>query len=259
MSSFLDKFIADTYNGLLHSDSGLGESGISQIFDGDGNKSALSLGRENEGAKITGNLNAASASIDQDLVVGGDITSDDITGDAIKANSIDTGTIIITNSLQAAKVNYPVSNSVVSIFELIYPIGSIYLNVLDINPGSVFSGTTWVKVSEGRFLVGVGSGNDGSTNKTFTVGDNYGEYDHKLSVGEMPSHTHSLMHPDGEQFYLINDGNDQAPTSDGRFRADGPNADNDGRYSPTIQKTGGDVAHNNIPPGFGVYVWQRTL
>ena len=259
MSSFTDKFIADTYEGLLHSDVALVGDSLSPIFDGVGNISSLSLGVENRGAKITGPLEATSASIDLGLNVGGTISTTTVQTYFVNSTVVKTTDLEIVNNFTAANVTYPISPSPTSVFSLIYPIGAIYLSAIDSDPASLFPGTIWVRVSEGRFLVGVGSGHDGSRGKLFTSGNNSGEYDHQLSEGEMPSHTHSLQHDDGEQFYLTNDGNDGSPTSDGRFRSDGPDKERDGRYNPNIQPTGGNIPHNNVPPGFGIYVWQRTV
>jgi hypothetical protein len=259
MSSFTDKFIADTYDGLLHSDVALVNTSLSPIFDGVGNKSSLSLGTENNGAKITGPFNATSASIDLNLNVGGSVTSTTVQTYAVNATSVKTTDLEIINNFTAANVTYPTSPLPTSVFSLIYPIGSIYLSAINSDPASLFPGTIWVRISEGRFLVGVGSGNDGTRIKSFASGNNSGEYDHQLSEGEMPSHTHSLQHPDGEQFYLTNDGNDGEPNGDGRFRSDGPDKERDGRYNSNLQPTGGNIAHNNTPPGFGVYVWKRTV
>ena len=266
MSSFLDKFISDTYNGILHSDIGLDETAISQIFDGDGNKSALSLGRENNGGKITGPLVSTSSTVEQDLSVGGDITADNVS-----SSSINTDSLIIKNSLQASNVNYPVSNNLTSLFALIYPIGSIYLTALNINPGSVFAGTTWVRTSQGRFLVGVGSDVDiNGIDENFTVGDNNGEYEHTLTINKMPAHTHtgnSIAYATGndvpsnniQKFNTLVGVNVLEHQDTGHNNQTIGSASN-GKYDGEllIDPTGSGKAHNNIPPGFGVYVWQRT-
>lgn len=259
MSSFTDKFIADTYEGLLHSDVALVSNSLSPIFDGAGNASSLSLGTTYGGAKITGPLEATSASVELNLSVGGTTTTTTVQTYLVNATTVKTTDLEIVNSFTAANVTYPVSSNPTSVFSLIYPIGAIYLSAIDSDPASLFPGTIWARVSEGRFLVGVGTGNDGSRLKSFGAGNNSGGYDHQLSEGEMPSHTHSLQHEDGEQFYLTNDDNEELPNGDGRFRSDGPDKKRDGRYNSILRSTGGDIPHNNTPPGFGVYVWKRTV
>ena len=266
MSSFLDKFIADTYNGILHSDIGLDETAISQIFDGDGNKSALSLGRENNGGKITGQLVSTSSTVEQNLSVGGDITADNIS-----SSSINTDSIVINNSLQASNVNYPVSNNLTSLFALIYPVGSIYLTALDINPGSIFAGTTWVRTSEGRFLVGVGGDTDiNGRYKNFTSGDNNGEYSHTLTIDKLPAHTHtgkSIVIAVGDDVPATNVkefntliGVNVVEHQDAGHNNVNIGSTSNGKYDGEllIDPTGNGADHNNILPGFGVYVWQRT-
>ena len=145
------------------------------------------------------------------------------------------------------------------LINLLYPINSIFLSTDNTNPGTRFVGTTWSQISQGRFLAGQGTGNDGTTSYTVGLSNFNGEYRHTLTEAEMPSHTHSLkIGTDQEQFYLTNDANTATPTADGRFRAQGPTGTNDGRYAPNLPSTGGGGSHNNIPPGFGIYVWKRT-
>ena len=68
--------------------------------------------------------------------------------------------------------------------DLIYPIGSIYLSLNDINPNKMFGGT-WERI-KGKTLVGVDeSDTDFKTSKLTG-----GEKTHKLTIAEMPSHTH---------------------------------------------------------------------
>lgn len=40
-----------------------------------------------------------------------------------------------------------------SIFDLIYPIGSIYISVTSLNPNTAFPGTTWIKLQGGYALI----------------------------------------------------------------------------------------------------------
>lgn len=57
MSALTDKYIDDTYGSWLHSNTvPLPETGQEDIYDGEGNKSSLKLGRACNGATICGNL-----------------------------------------------------------------------------------------------------------------------------------------------------------------------------------------------------------
>ena len=79
-----------------------------------------------------------------------------------------------------------------SFLDAIYPVGSIYMSVKSTNPGTLFGGT-WVTIAQGKCLVGVGTNKDANNeSKTFTVRQTGGEYNHKLTVNEMPSHYHTL-------------------------------------------------------------------
>lgn len=66
----------------------------------------------------------------------------------------------------------------------IYPIGSVYISLTDTNPGTYLKGT-WEQFAQGRTLVGVGSGSDGSNTQTFDVNDTGGEYKHLLTKREL--------------------------------------------------------------------------
>lgn len=56
-NTLVDQYIEDTFPGLLHSSGEeLPESGKANIYDGNGNKSAISVGRENNGVGVTGEL-----------------------------------------------------------------------------------------------------------------------------------------------------------------------------------------------------------
>lgn len=73
-----------------------------------------------------------------------------------------------------------------------WPVGSIYIGTTRDNPSGILGGGTWVAFGEGRCLIGVGAGNDGSRTRTFTENETGGEYAHSLTTGEMPSHTHTF-------------------------------------------------------------------
>lgn len=66
----------------------------------------------------------------------------------------------------------------------IYPIGTVYISLTDTNPGTYLKGV-WEQFAQGRTLVGVGSGSDGTNTQTFDVNDTGGEYKHFISKKEL--------------------------------------------------------------------------
>lgn len=78
---------------------------------------------------------------------------------------------------------------------------------------------------------------------SFTANNTYGEYKHKLTIGEMPSHNHKV-----DIINYVNTASKNGHTSywgglgDTKFETS---------YS------GSNTAHNNIQPSIGVYFWRR--
>ena len=139
----------------------------------------------------------------------------------------------------------------------IFPVGAVYITYDKKNPGT-FLGGTWEQFGQGRTLVGEGTGNDGSTSMSFTSENRqYGEYKHKLSVSEMPSHRHGT-----------NDGWDGYSAIDYRIGKSikfttlmtNKNISTDSIYqndSTVTNSVGGSQSHNNIQPSLVVYFWKR--
>ena len=67
-----------------------------------------------------------------------------------------------------------------SLVDIIYPVGSIYMSVNNVNPGTLFGGV-WQAIS-GRFLL--------AANSTYPLGTTGGSANKQLSVNEMPVHSH---------------------------------------------------------------------
>lgn len=65
----------------------------------------------------------------------------------------------------------------------LYPVGSIYMNVNNVEPSAIFGGS-WERMPSGRMLVNSGDG--------FNLGQVGGEKEHKLAEDEMPNHQHNL-------------------------------------------------------------------
>ena len=74
-----------------------------------------------------------------------------------------------------------------NLFDLIYPIGSIYMSVSSTNPGTLFGGT-WVAWGAGKVPVGVHT----TETEFATVEKTGGEKTHKLVTSEIPAHNHTV-------------------------------------------------------------------
>ena len=68
------------------------------------------------------------------------------------------------------------------ILDKVYPVGSIYMSVVNTNPGTLFGGT-WTALG-GRFLIGADS--------TYSAGATGGSATKTLATGNLPSHSHGL-------------------------------------------------------------------
>ena len=66
--------------------------------------------------------------------------------------------------------------------DLIYPVGSIYITTSSTSPASSIGGS-WSQIEPGTFLMTAG--------ETYNVLSTGGENTHKLTVSEMPGHTHT--------------------------------------------------------------------
>lgn len=129
-----------------------------------------------------------------------------------------------------------------------YPVGSVYISISsNFNPNTSFGGT-WERFGQGRTLIGEGTGNDGSTSMSFTANSTGGEYKHKLTVEEMPSHKH-------RQHVAASTGNES-----GYQRYDFNGEGNANLYDAMhdTRSQGGDTPHNNVQPYITVYFWKRT-
>ncbi len=122
------------------------------------------------------------------------------------------------------------------------PIGHIvFLDVAD-NPNTLYGYGTWQKISDGKFIIGEGTHTDSrGEQRTFTLGDVSGEYQHVVTISEMPSHTHSV--PEGG----TRSNNTGYRTSAAQW-SKGPQ---------TTGSTGGNQPHNNLPPFLVLRVWKR--
>jgi len=136
-----------------------------------------------------------------------------------------------------------------TLIDLIYPTGSVFFSFNNVNPGVRFTGTTWTQISQGRFIAGVGTGTDINANThDVAAGEDSstGEYTHQLTENEMPVHSHSITLQSTDEYGFA---------YQARFARSQSSLAN---FPAATDPTGGNQYHNNIPPYFGLYVWQRT-
>ena len=152
--------------------------------------------------------------------------------------------------------------------DFIYPIGSIYMSVNNVNPTTLFGGT-WVQMKD-KFLLGAGD--------TYENGNIGGEATHILTTTELPSHSHGIPSLSGStgnagahNHAVI--GTSATSGGSGVFCETWANRSNDrngytssvGDHShsvttnaSTTNSTGSGASHNNMPPYLIVNMWKRT-
>ena len=145
-----------------------------------------------------------------------------------------------------------------SFINALYPVGAVIFSADNTNPGVRFTGTTWTQVAAGRFIAGVGTGNDGTNTQAVPAGnDSTGKYKHTLTEAELPSHNHKT-------FKDISSSTNNTANFAARKDASGGSqnyAIQSTTETPDVfptSNTGSGTAHNNTPPSFGLYVWKRT-
>jgi microcystin-dependent protein len=130
-----------------------------------------------------------------------------------------------------------------TIFDAIYPVGSIYLSYNHVSPGTLFGGT-WARI-ENAFLW--------ASSASDTIGVTGGEKTHVLTANEMPTHKHQIA------AYKSTDGAGVQVDAYSALAGSSTGSDTTSKYYTNgSQSVGGSQAHNNMPPYIQVSVWRRT-
>lgn len=168
---------------------------------------------------------------------------------AIIQNMVNGDTIVIDG-------NGKISSNSGSSLQVAYPIGSIYINMSSsMNPNTMFGFGVWVRIAQGRLLIGEGTGlDDTSSSKSFVGGETGGEYNHKVTIQELPAHTHVIY-----QSYIrtIVTTNRSGTSTTSSVRSQGGSR----TVSSVLQNfstSGGDQPHNNLQPYITAYIWKRV-
>jgi hypothetical protein len=148
-----------------------------------------------------------------------------------------------------------------SFINALYPVGAVIFSADDTNPGVRFTGTTWTQVAEGRFIAGVGTGNDGTESVAIAAGnDSTGKYNTTLTIAQIPAHSHMifkntqspLQYRFDEQPYVARE---VTYYNKSQYRIETTPLSPD--FGATSDAGSGDP-HTNLPPTFGMYMWKRT-
>lgn len=139
-----------------------------------------------------------------------------------------------------------------SLLDLVYPVGSIYISTNNSSP-ALFFGGTWEQI-KGRFLLGSGNPDANTDNffgpmsgTKYNAGPNSrgGQDYHKLTVSEMPEHSHGIQL----------EGTTLAGASILQWQHGKTGRVYEG--GDVVRMAGGNEKHNNMPPYFGVHMWKR--
>ena len=151
----------------------------------------------------------------------------------------------LENPLVSSGVNQRIKNAISellssdTIFDMIYPVGSIYMSVNSVNPSTTFGGS-WVSWGSGRVPVGINT-NDSDFNYAEKEG---GEKSHTLNIYEIPSHSHGIL--------MTQQAGHTAWGSTTTFS--GGESDYNANY---CAPRGGNQSHNNLQPYIVCYMWKR--
>ena len=110
------------------------------------------------------------------------------------------GTVRSVNGIEPDE-NANITIPQVSILQ-VYPVGSIYMSVVETNPAELFGGT-WEAIAPGRVLLGAGE-YDSST--TYTAGQKGGAVRQYLHEINLPKHTHTVEIATETQSHLHKNG-----------------------------------------------------
>ena len=137
--------------------------------------------------------------------------------------------------LDAATLNYA--------FQLMHPVGSVYISTSSANPANIFGFGTWEPCCVGRFPLGVDE-NDPSIGLS---GYKDGEKEHTLTVAEMPKHRHTQISANSGSSGLTGT----------TYSGLGWSTGNNEILGNAMQNTGGNQPHNNLQPYQVVAYWKR--
>lgn len=229
----------------------IGDGATADTFVNDGTPvnsfKALKVGKGKSREGNWQNDNAFDVDFNGNTYVGGEL--------AVNRDIINQGGQIYTGAVTAETDVYArclyserPDGTMLSVVDLIYPVGSIYMSVNSADPGTLFGGT-WQQIKD-RFLLSAGD--------TYTAGNTGGS-----AKATLPSHTHTVG-SGGYQLWGAKSGKGSTEpgnqiSGDAKYyaAATGGSTANYKWLGSVDSKGVSDVSQANMPPYLAVYVWQR--
>lgn len=181
----------------------------------------------------------------------------------------------------AATDNLNALTGITNIYDVVYPVGTIYETTETDNPDDLFPGTSWSVFGEGKVLVGL----DPDDTDFDNINDTGGSKTVALTTAQMPQHNHSHNlavtsvgnHTHGFTDYTFQESvSHGGVTNAGMGSGKGSGESDDDNYparprSATtgvggghghgltggVQNKGSGHSHENMPPYVIVYRWKR--
>ena len=158
----------------------------------------------------------------------------------------------VADDLKSYVTKQDVADAIKSALLAAFPVGTIIESMNNVNP-STYLGGTWKKMPAGYVTISAGTYTETQDGKAvtydFKAGNTYGEAAHKLTVGEMPSHNHTLINKSSGNGITGIEQNMHVIQTQWNARYEGSMI--------RIEYAGGGKYHNNLPPSVSVYRFRR--
>lgn len=229
----------------------IGDGATADTFINDGTSvnsfKALKVGKGKSREGNWQNDNAFDVDFNGNTYVGGELA---VNQDIInQGGQIYTGAVTAEADVYARNVySERPDGTMLSIVNLIYPVGSIYMSVNSADPGTLIGGT-WERIKD-RFLLSAGD--------TYAGGTTGGS-----AKATLPSHTHTVGSNDYQLWGAkkgagLTELGNQISGDAKYYAAVKGNSTANYKWLASVDSTGvSDVSNANMPPYLAVYVWQR--
>lgn len=163
---------------------------------------------------------------------------------------------IITDTAQAGNTAAISSNGVYEVItNIIYPVGSIYITINDINPATYLAGTTWEKLASGRTLWSAENEQAGGQEIAAGLPNITGSFGYTV-LTDFADNQSGAFYKGKER----NDGNVSSPNkrSNWMFSASKGETKKDGTLKASSDYHVYGASDTVQPPAIAVYMWKRT-